>query len=68
MHNIIHARNTKGWARIVNSKLEGSNYSFIYSLVLECNASAAGIGLMMNGNITKPTFSIVTQNRQLSEY
>ena len=38
-----------------------------YDLFLECNASAAGIGLMINRNITNPMF-IRSQNRQLSEY
>ena len=46
------------------------DYSFNYYLFLECNASAAGIGLILNGNITNPTFNEYSQSKQaeLSEY
>ena len=33
-------------------------------LFLECNAYAAGIGIMMNGNITNPTFNEYSQSKQ----
>ena len=35
-----------------------------YDLFLECNASAAGIGLMMNRNITNPMFNEYSQSKQ----
>ena len=62
---------SKFQTRVIEGIPRGSiEYSFKTNLFLECNASAAGIGLMMNGNITNQTCNAYSPSKQseLSEY